>query len=152
MMMASMQKCVGVTKKCSDAEYIECNAEPPYTIGLNQRSKKQKHPSFHDEDDDGDADDDDSDDADDIALKWPQPPYKCGPNPPLEKSDFFRGRPPLELIYHANAETAAPNTSKEEKTQLGYPSFCDLHLFVWYFCSWGTPKETYLRNACIIVV
>ena len=89
---------------------------------------------------DGDAGDDDGDDAADIALKWPQPPYKCGPNPPLEKSDFFSGSPPLDLIYHANAETAAPNTSKEEKTQLGYPSFCDLHLFVWCFCFWGTPQ------------
>ena len=40
-----------------------------------------------------DADDADDDDADD-ALKSPQPPYKSGPNPPLQKSDFFTVAPP----------------------------------------------------------
>ena len=80
-------------------------------------SKKLKYPSFHDEDDDSDADDDEGDDADDIwcwcfevasttLQVWPQPP--------------------LDLIYQANAETAAPKTFKEEKTQLGYPSFRDI--------------------------
>ncbi len=74
------------------------------------------------EDDDGDADD-----GDDDALNPPQPPYKCGPSPPW-KVWFFKGAPPpLDLIFQAtkNGETAAPNTSKEEKTQLGYPSFRD---------------------------
>ena len=55
-------------------------------------NKTLKYPSFHDEDDDSDADDDEGDDADDIWCwcfeVWPQPP--------------------LDLIYQANAETAAP--------------------------------------------
>lgn len=61
--------------------------------------------------------DDDGDDADDNALKSPQPPYKCRPNAPPSKSLLFSGSPPAtsyDLIYQANAETAAPNTSKEE--------------------------------------
>lgn len=56
--------------------------------------------------------DDDGDDADADALKSPQPPYKCRPNAPPSKSLLFSGSPPRDLIYQANAETAAPNTSK----------------------------------------
>lgn len=66
-------------------------------------------------------------------------PTSVVPTPPSTSLTFSRVAPPLfGLRYQANGETAAPNASKEEKTQLGHPSFRDMQ---W---TWGLAYCNYM--------
>ena len=71
-----------------------------------------------------------------VALNHPT---SAVPTPPSTSLTFSRVAPPLfGLRYQANGETAAPNASKEEKTQLGHPSFRDMQ---W---TWGLAYCNYM--------
>ena len=75
-----------------------------------------------------------------LRYKWPQPfLHGWPPIPPGKILIVSVASLPLPLIHQAKMEMPAPQTSKEEKTQLGDPSFLNIQTI--YIIIFLQPKH-----------